>query len=174
MIENPTNHSSSRRDKVFRLVENGIGIVMWFVILKKLSSFQITLKLHRNHDLNKFGRMDKLFIRLCSGPSNPNTQFERWDSQLSACVITFWCHTGEFVNSLTAMGAYKTVRIETHSLRFGGNPWTDKKSLDFFNVPKLHPTHCWKRRLPISVPVPLSHSKQVAGEVKLLLECIQK
>ena len=21
-----------------------------------------------------------------------------WDSQLSACVITFWCHTGELVN----------------------------------------------------------------------------
>jgi len=31
---------------------------------------------------------------------------------------------------------------------------TDEKSLDFFNVPKLHPTHRWKRLPPISVPVP--------------------
>ncbi len=48
----------------------------------------------------------------------------------------------------------KTVRIETHSSLFGGNLETDKKSLDFFYVPKLRPTHRWKRLLPISVPVP--------------------
>ncbi len=35
---------------------------------------------------------------------------------------------------------FKTVRIETHSLRFGGNLKTNEKLLDFFNVPKLHPT----------------------------------
>jgi hypothetical protein len=38
----------------------------------------------------------------CSQDSvrNPPTliMFENWDSQLSACVITFSCHTGEFVN----------------------------------------------------------------------------
>ncbi len=68
----------------------------------------------------------------------------------------------------------KTVRIETHSLEFGGKVLTDEKLLDFFNVPKLHPTHRWKHLLPISVPVPSYHSKQVAGEVKLLLECNQK
>jgi hypothetical protein len=78
------------------------------------------------------------------------------------------------LNSLTAMVSYKTVRIETHSSEFGGKVLTDEKSLDFFNVPKLHPTHRWKRLLPISVPVPSYHSKQVAGEVKLLLECNQK
>ena len=48
----------------------------------------------------------------------------------------------------------KTVRIETYTSRFGGKVLTDEKSHDFFNVPKLHPTHRWKRLLPISVPVP--------------------
>jgi hypothetical protein len=48
----------------------------------------------------------------------------------------------------------KTVRIETYTMLFGGKVLTDEKSLDFFNVPKLHPTHRWKRLLPISVPVP--------------------
>jgi hypothetical protein len=32
----------------------------------------------------------------------------------------------------------KTVRIETHSLLFGGNLETDKKLLDFFNVPTAY------------------------------------
>jgi len=34
----------------------------------------------------------------------------------------------------------KTVRIETYTSRFGGKVLTDEKSLDFFNVPELHPT----------------------------------
>ena len=50
---------------------------------------------------------------------------------------------------------HKTDRIETYTSRFGGKVLTDEKSHDFFNVPKLHPTHRWKRLLPISVPVPL-------------------
>jgi hypothetical protein len=49
---------------------------------------------------------------------------------------------------------FKTDRIETHSSLFGGKVLTDEKSHDFFNVPKLHPTHRWKRLLPISVSVP--------------------
>jgi hypothetical protein len=49
---------------------------------------------------------------------------------------------------------FKTVLIETHSSLFGGKVLTDETSHDFFNVPKLHPTHRWKRLLPISVPVP--------------------
>ena len=72
-IETPTNHSSSRRDIVFCFVENYVGITQWFVISKKVSSLQITLKLCRNHDLNAFARMDILFIRLCPRPFNPNT-----------------------------------------------------------------------------------------------------
>ncbi len=51
-------------------------------------------------------------------------------------------------------GINKTVRIEMYTSRFGGKVLTDEKSHDFFNVPKLHPTHRWKRLLPISVPVP--------------------
>jgi hypothetical protein len=53
-----------------------------------------------------------------------------------------------------AMNTHKTDRIETHSSLFGGKVLTDEKSHDFFNVPKLHPTHRWKRLLPISVSVP--------------------
>ena len=55
---------------------------------------------------------------------------------------------------LRSRGIDMTVRIETYSSRFGGKVLTDEKLLDFFNVPKLHPTHRWKRLLPISVPVP--------------------
>ena len=51
-------------------------------------------------------------------------------------------------------GINKTVRIETYTSRFGGKVLTDEKSHDFFNVPKLHPTHRWKRPLPISLHVP--------------------
>jgi hypothetical protein len=47
-----------------------------------------------------------------------------------------------------------TDRIETHSSRFGGKVLMDEKLHDFFNVPKLHPTHRWNRPLSISVPVP--------------------
>jgi hypothetical protein len=63
----------------------------------------------------------------------------------------------DLFQSLAKMGfklLCKTVRIETYTSRFGGKVLTDEKSHDFFNVPKLHPTHRWKRLLPISVPVP--------------------
>ena len=79
-IETPTNHRSSRWDIVFSSVGNHVGITRWFVISKKVSSLQITLKLHRNRDLNDCARMDILLIRLCLRPSNPNTV---WKLRLS-------------------------------------------------------------------------------------------
>ena len=96
-IGTPTNHSSSCWDIIFHSVENNVGIVRRFVISKKGSSFQINSKLRRNHDLNAFAQMD---ISFTDSVHHPPTliPFESWDSQLSACVITFWCHTGEFVN----------------------------------------------------------------------------
>ncbi len=57
-IETLTNHISSRRDIVFRSIENDVGIGKQIIISKKGSSFQITLKLRRNHDLNDCARMD--------------------------------------------------------------------------------------------------------------------
>ena len=72
-IETPTNDISSHRDIVFRSVENDVGIGKQFVISKKGSSFQITLKLRRNHNLNNCVWMDISFTQLCPRPSNPNT-----------------------------------------------------------------------------------------------------
>jgi hypothetical protein len=86
-IETPTNHSSLCQDKVFCSVENNAGISSWFVISKKVSSLQITLKLHRNHNLNNCAPMDFLFIRLCPRPSNPNTV---WKLRLSAFCVCFY------------------------------------------------------------------------------------
>jgi hypothetical protein len=60
----------------------------------------------------------------------------------------------QFLLSPIFWDTHKTVRIKTHSLLFGGKVLTDEKLHDFFNVPKLHPTHRWKRLLPISVSVP--------------------
>ena len=85
-IETPTNHSSSRWDIVFCFVEKNVGNVRWFVILKKGSSFQITLKLRRNHNINAFALMDISFTRLCPQPSNPNTV---WKLRLSAFCICY-------------------------------------------------------------------------------------
>ena len=73
MIETPTNHSLSRQDIIFRSIENNIGMVRRFVISKNGPSFQITLKLHRNQDLNAFAQMDISFTRLYPQPSNPTT-----------------------------------------------------------------------------------------------------
>jgi hypothetical protein len=69
---------------VFHSVENDVGIVMQFVISKKVSRFQITLKLLRNHKLNNCTQMDILLIRLCPRPSNPNTI---WKLRLSAFTL---------------------------------------------------------------------------------------
>ena len=64
----------------------------------------------------------------------------RWDKQFLSFPVSF---VGYGIGN-------KTVRIA----RFGGKVLTDEKLLDFFNVPKLHPTHRWKHLLPISVSVP--------------------
>jgi len=90
MIETSTNHISSRRDIVFRSVENYAEIVRRFVISKKGSSFQITLKLRKNHDLNDCARMDISFIRLCPRPSNPDTV---WKLRLSAFCMCYYSLT---------------------------------------------------------------------------------
>ncbi len=73
-IETPRNHSSSQHRTVFAIVEKYIEIVMNFLISKKGLSFQITLKLHKKHDLNHFC-VDAYFIkkRLCPWPPDPNT-----------------------------------------------------------------------------------------------------
>ena len=86
-IGTPTNHSSSCWDIIFHSVENNVGIVRRFVISKKGSSFQMTLKLRRNHDLNAFACMDILITRLCPQPSNPNTV---WKLRLSAFCMCYY------------------------------------------------------------------------------------
>jgi hypothetical protein len=70
---------------IFRSVENNVGITQWFVILKKVSSFQ--LKLLRNHDLNDCAPMDILFKKLCLQPSNPNTI---WKLRLLASCMWYY------------------------------------------------------------------------------------
>ena len=86
-IETPANHSLSRQDIVFHSVENNLGITLWFVISTNVSSLQITLKLHRNHDLNDCTPMDNSFIRLCPRPSNPNTV---WKLRLLAFCMCYY------------------------------------------------------------------------------------
>jgi hypothetical protein len=51
-IETPINHSSSQHQTVFAIVKKYIGTVANFLISKKGLSFQITLELNKNHDLN--------------------------------------------------------------------------------------------------------------------------
>jgi hypothetical protein len=72
-IETPRNHTSSQHRIVFAIVEKYVGIVLNFLISKKGLSFQSTLKLHRNHDLNHFAPMHSSLRRLCPRPANPNT-----------------------------------------------------------------------------------------------------
>jgi hypothetical protein len=88
-IETPTNHISSRRDIVFRSVENHVGIGCRFIISKKGSSFQITSKLRRNHDLYDCARMEFLLIRLCPRPPT---------------LIPFEAETLSFVHVLLVFG----------------------------------------------------------------------
>jgi hypothetical protein len=45
---------------------------MNFLISKKGMSFQSTLKLHKNHNLNHFALMHSFLRRLCPQPPGPN------------------------------------------------------------------------------------------------------
>jgi hypothetical protein len=72
-IETPRNHTSSQHRSVFAIVEKYVGIVMNFLLSKKGLSFQSTLKLHKNHDLNHFAPTHTLLRRLCLQPPNNNT-----------------------------------------------------------------------------------------------------
>ncbi len=72
-IETPRNHTLSQHQIVFSFVENYVGIVMNFLISKKRLSFQSTLKLHKNHNLNHFVPTHTLLRRLCPWPPDPNT-----------------------------------------------------------------------------------------------------
>ncbi len=72
-IETPRNHTLSQHWIVFAIVEKYVGIVMNFLISKKRLSFQSTLKLHKNHDLNHFAPTHTSLRRLCPGPPDPNT-----------------------------------------------------------------------------------------------------
>jgi hypothetical protein len=56
------NSKKSQLVKAFAIVEEYIGIVTNFLISK---FFQITLKLHNNHDLNHFAPMHISLRRLC-------------------------------------------------------------------------------------------------------------
>jgi hypothetical protein len=64
-IETPRNHTSSQHQIVFAIVEKYVGIVMNFLISNKGLSFQSTLKLHKNHNLNHFVPVHTLLRRLC-------------------------------------------------------------------------------------------------------------
>jgi hypothetical protein len=83
-----------------------------------------------------------------------------WRCEAENCHLIEWLYllrSAKLCALWTAQAficANKTVRIETYTSRFGGKVLTDEKSHDFFNVPKLHPTHRLKCLLPISVPVP--------------------
>ncbi len=118
-IETPTNHSSSRWDIVFCFVEKNLWIVRRFVITKKGSSFQITLKLRRNHDLNAFARMDISFTRLCLWPSNPNTV---WKLRLSAFCMCYnflmsywWVRWLKYIKSAgTVLNVSIPAKSKTH------------------------------------------------------------
>ncbi len=72
-IETPRNHTSSQHRIVFAIIEKYVGIVMNFPISKKGLSFQCTLKLHKNHDLNHFAPTHTLLRRLCPQPPDPST-----------------------------------------------------------------------------------------------------
>jgi hypothetical protein len=72
-IETPRHHTSSQHQIVFAIVEKYVGIVMHFLISKKGLSFQSTLKLHKNQDLNHFAPTHTSLRRLCPRPPDPNT-----------------------------------------------------------------------------------------------------
>ncbi len=80
-----------------RFLQVNTGITRWFIISKKLSSLQITL--NSVEITISMTRANGYFVHKTLSRDPPTLiPFESWDSQLSACVITFWCHTGEFVN----------------------------------------------------------------------------
>ncbi len=64
-IETPRNHTSSQHRIVFAIVEKYVEVVMNFLISKKGLSFQSTLKLHKNHNLNHFAPTRTSLRRLC-------------------------------------------------------------------------------------------------------------
>jgi hypothetical protein len=72
-IETQRNHSTSKHQIVFAIVEKYIGTVTNFLISKKGPSFQITLKPHKNHNLNHFAPMHILWRSLCPRPPDSNT-----------------------------------------------------------------------------------------------------
>ncbi len=72
-IETPRNHISLQHWIVFAIVEKYVGIVMNFLISKKRLSFQSTLKLHKNYNLNHFVPTHTSLRRLCPWPPDPNT-----------------------------------------------------------------------------------------------------
>ncbi len=64
------NSKKSQLVTAFATLEKYIGIVTNFLILR---SFQITLKLHKNHNLNHFAPTHTLLRRLCPWLPDPNT-----------------------------------------------------------------------------------------------------
>ena len=72
-IETPRNHNSSQHQIVFAILEKYVEIAMNFLISKKGPSFQNTLKLHKNHDLNHFAPTHISLRRLSPRPPDPNT-----------------------------------------------------------------------------------------------------
>jgi hypothetical protein len=79
-----------------RFLQVNTGITRWFMSSKKLSSLQITL--NSVEITISMTRANGYFVHKTLSHDPPTLiPFESWDSQLSACVITFWCHTGEFV-----------------------------------------------------------------------------
>jgi hypothetical protein len=72
-VETPRNHNLSQHQIVFAIVEKYVGIVMTFLISKNRLSFQSTLKVHKNHDLNHFAPTYILLRRLCLQPPDPCT-----------------------------------------------------------------------------------------------------
>ncbi len=64
------NSKKSQLVTAFAIVENYIGILTNFLILR---SFQITLKLHKNHDLSHVTPATISLRRLCLRPPDPYT-----------------------------------------------------------------------------------------------------
>jgi len=67
-------------------------------------------------------------------------------------VVTVFLSRGKIPRRWKNSTSNKTVRIETYTSIFGGKVLTDEKSLDIFNVPKLHPTHLETSSPHLSVP----------------------
>jgi hypothetical protein len=63
----------SQHQIVFAILEKYVEIAMNFLISKKGPSFQSTLKLHKNHNLNHFAPTHISLRRLCLQPPDPYT-----------------------------------------------------------------------------------------------------